>query len=383
MVETAAHLVDQVLPRVPYRQWVLSVPKRVRWHMQRNPEVTSALLRIFLRAVEARLRQRSPDAPRDARFGAVAFVHRFGSFLNPHIHFHVLVSDGVFSAGSDGEAVFHPALDFDPADDVRAVQKQMRQRGLGWLLRHGHLDSTAIHILDTPEHAGGWSVDASVHLPAWDRQGLERLARYCARPPLSQERLGRLNDETLVYRLRKPTVDGRMELILTPLELLDRLSQLVTPPRLHKHRYCGVLAPNAKLRKAVIESAGPAGATLQLLQDGQRKMGLEDGEHEETEPRSRVSRLASRCWALLLVRIYECLPLLCPQCQRPMRILAFIQDPPVIEKILHHIGEPTQPPKVLPARAPPQSEMEFHPEQAPDDWPEMDQTQGWDDSSWD
>ena len=200
-------------------------------------------------------------------------------------------------------------------DDVLAVQQQMRHRGLRWLLRHGHLDGTAVHILDTPEHAGGWSVDASVNLPAWDRQGLERLVRYCARPPLSQERLGRLNDETLVYRLRKPTVDGRMELILTLLELLDRLSKLVTPPRLHKHRYCGVLAPNAQLRKSVIQSAGPAGATL------------------------------------LLVRIYECLPLLCPRCNRPMRILAFIQDPPVIEKILHHIDEPTQPPKVLPARA--------------------------------
>jgi hypothetical protein len=66
-----------------------------------------------------------------------------------------------------------------------------------------------------------------------------------------------------------------------------------------------------------------------------------------------------------------------------MRILAFIQDPPVIEKILRHIGEPTQAPEVLPARAPPQSEMEFSPEQAPDDWPEMDQTQGVDGVGWD
>jgi hypothetical protein len=44
---------------------------------------------------------------------------------------------------------------------------------------------------------------------------------------LSQERLGRLNAETLVYNLRKPTVDGRRELILTLHELLDRLVQLV------------------------------------------------------------------------------------------------------------------------------------------------------------
>ena len=51
-----------------------------------------------------------------------------------------------------------------------------------------------------------------------------------SRPPLSQERLGRLDDRTLVYSLRKPTVDGRTERIPTPLELLDRLADLVTPP---------------------------------------------------------------------------------------------------------------------------------------------------------
>ena len=67
MVETAAHLVDDVLPRVPYRQWVLSVPKRVRWHLRHKPEVVSGLLRVFLRAVETTLRQASPGAPPGAR----------------------------------------------------------------------------------------------------------------------------------------------------------------------------------------------------------------------------------------------------------------------------------------------------------------------------
>ena len=113
MVETAAHMVDDVLPRVQFRQWVLSVPKRVRWHMNHKPEVVSGLLGIFLRAVETTIRQRSPDAPAGSRFGAVVFVHRFGSYLNSHIHYHVLVTDGVFSASEDGKAEFHPALELD------------------------------------------------------------------------------------------------------------------------------------------------------------------------------------------------------------------------------------------------------------------------------
>jgi len=106
----------------------------------------------------------------------------------------------------------------------------------------------------------------------------------------------------------KPTIDGRTEIYLTPQELLDRLSKLITPPRVHKHRYCGVLAPNANLRRAVMESAGPSGATLQVLQEAQQAMGLEE---EPSEPAigDRFRKSAARCWAMLLARIYECLPL--------------------------------------------------------------------------
>jgi hypothetical protein len=86
MVETAAHLTDAVLPRVGYRQWVLSVPRRVRYHLREKPEALSGVLRVFLRALETTLRQCSPGAPADARFGAVAFVHRFGSYLDSHVH---------------------------------------------------------------------------------------------------------------------------------------------------------------------------------------------------------------------------------------------------------------------------------------------------------
>jgi hypothetical protein len=44
-------------------------------------------------------------------------------------------------------------------------------------------------------------------------------------------------------------VNGVVE--LTPFEFLDRLADLVPPPRKHRHRYHGVFAPNHKLRRAV------------------------------------------------------------------------------------------------------------------------------------
>ncbi|MEJ7667718.1 MAG: transposase [Casimicrobiaceae bacterium] len=91
------------------RQWVLAVPKRLRYFLHRDPDLQGAALRLFLRAVEQCLRARSADAGPAARIGAVAFIPRFGSALNAHLHFHCVVVDGVFASTPAGGVVFHAA----------------------------------------------------------------------------------------------------------------------------------------------------------------------------------------------------------------------------------------------------------------------------------
>ena len=124
---------------------------------------------------------------------------------------------------------------------------------------------------------------------------------------------------------------------------------------------------------------------MRLLMDARDKMGLTEAPEAaaDDKPTGAFGRAAARCWALLLVRIYECLPLLCPRCGQPMRIIAFVLDPPVIERILHHIGEPTEPPAILPARSPPQGELGFDQDTGGDPWPGMDQTAGSGGEPWD
>lgn len=51
MAETAAHLVDHIFQRLPVRQWVLAVPKRLRYFLQRDTALQGAVLRIFLSVV--------------------------------------------------------------------------------------------------------------------------------------------------------------------------------------------------------------------------------------------------------------------------------------------------------------------------------------------
>ena len=74
--------------------------------------------------------------------------------------------------------------------------------------------------------------------------------------------------------------------------------------------------------------------------------------------RPATARLA---WALLLARIYENFPLLCPQCGGDLRIIAFITEPPAIKAILAHLGEPIAPPIVAPARGPPRWNLAIEP----------------------
>jgi hypothetical protein len=81
MVEAAAHLTDHVFPRLPVRQWVLSVPKRLRYFMQRDGVVLNMVLRIFLRAIAQSLQAHCPGAANVDKAAlhicAVAFIHRF------------------------------------------------------------------------------------------------------------------------------------------------------------------------------------------------------------------------------------------------------------------------------------------------------------------
>ena len=85
MAQTAAHLVDHVIPPVVMRQWVLSLPKRLRWYLYRDPALSTLVLKIFLDEVERALHRGAPEAPAEARFGAIAFIHRFGGSLNVHL----------------------------------------------------------------------------------------------------------------------------------------------------------------------------------------------------------------------------------------------------------------------------------------------------------
>jgi hypothetical protein len=336
MVETAAHLTDHVFPHLPVRQWVLSLPKRLRYHLD-DAELQNAVLHSLLRSIEGGLRQSLPKAGGETCIGAVVFIHRFGGLLNAHLHFHVVMIDGVF-CGEDAETLRFQETRLAP-EQMATLHQTIRQRIVRLFVRRGILDKAEGRAMRTCEHDGGFSLDTSVRIEAHDRQGLERLLRYCARPAFAQERLRQLDPERLVYESKKPGPGGQVSVLLTPHQLLDRLAALIPPPRRHRHRYYGVLAPNSPHRSVV---------TALAVQPKQIDVG-EDVVAEETP----VSQAARYLWAMLIARIYEVFPLICPKCGGTMKIIAFINAGETIREILTHLGEPVDPPRIAPARGPP------------------------------
>ncbi len=108
MAETAAHLVDCVIPPVPVRQWVLSLPIPLRILFAAHPELLSPLLQVIHRVIATFLIKQAGLKRSQAHTGAVTLIQRFGSAANLNIHLHCLVLDGVYRS-SEGELVFHEA----------------------------------------------------------------------------------------------------------------------------------------------------------------------------------------------------------------------------------------------------------------------------------
>jgi hypothetical protein len=121
-----------------------------------------------------------------------------------------------------------------------------------------------------------------------------------------------------VLQLKSPWRDGTTHIVMSALELMQRLAALVPRPRLHLIRFHGVLAPHAKLRAQIVPSA-PLNAHEAC------------DHHAQSPPPSAPARMS---WACLLKRVFD-IDIECwLNCGGASKIIPAIVDPTVIAKIL-------------------------------------------------
>ncbi|MBU0973493.1 MAG: transposase, partial [Proteobacteria bacterium] len=153
-----------------------------------------------------------------------------------------------------------------------------------------------------------------------DKTGLGNLARYIIRACFSQERM--------VYIPAKDSDDGTAKVVYTSknrksrkvFNALDWLARLVThiPGRYEQTvRYYGWYSNKSR---------------------GMRKKADQGDAIPAVLPNPLSAKEFRQNWARLIQKSYELDPLICPKCQGSMRIISFIEELDIIEKILRHLG---------------------------------------------
>jgi hypothetical protein len=374
MTESAARLVDGVLPHVPVRQWVLSLPHRLRYLLAWNHGLARAVLGVYVRVLLGFQRRRARRyGIRDGRSGTVTVIQRFGGGLNLNVHFHTLLLDGVFFTEGEGEALGFRPLPPPTDDEIGVVLARIATRVQRLLERRGPdpsgadpspldpvveesaalagISSASIQgrvalgpragarvwrvggdpdapwtLSATPRHAhlAGFDLHANVEVPASDRRRLEQLCRYLLRPAVAQDRLRLLVDGRVALTLKSAWSDGTRQLVFEPLVLLEKLAALTPRPRSNLVLYHGVLAPHAGWRTRVVAyGAPPVEAPVAA------SLAAEPTDAPVPAPASR-----HWAWADLMRRAFEIDVLACPRCSGRLRLIATVEDPDAIRAIL-------------------------------------------------
>jgi hypothetical protein len=304
MCATTANLVDQVLPEVALRQWVLTFPFAWRRRLACDGELLSALSRIFVETVEAFYVERAAaSSASPTKTGAVTVIQRTSSDLRLNPHLHVIFLDGTYRAS--GDALVWQELGHLRTREVgevleralRRMARYLRRRGL-YISGQDECDATGTgndagdgddgepdteHRLEAscvsgqeppagpqwrrglPEPApralaydkrlcaslDGFTLHAATRTGALDEPGREALVRYVLRPPIAQERIELQPDGLVRLTLKRAFGDGTVAVDMDPLSLLCRLAASVPPPRYHMVKYAGVLASASPWRAKV------------------------------------------------------------------------------------------------------------------------------------
>jgi len=371
MSQTAANLVDKVIPKVKVRQWVLSFPFRIRYLMAYDQKNLNLILGIYYRAVRSfYLKRARLYGHKNIKVGAITFIQRFGGSVNLNVHFHTLFVDGYFykSIGikkrkeewiyQKVKAISDQELTEINRKIIKRIYRSLKRRGIIEEFEEGNLqfnfpdfddglrdvyessitrkqrleDRSGPKIKKIGQHSyvpwtppvgrrlsyiDGFSLHANISVGAKNREFLERLIRYVARPSLSYEKISEDESGNVIFKLKNPYEDGTTHLKFTPTDFIEKIISIMPPPRMNLIRYQGFFAPNCKKRKYIILKS---------------KDDLKAGKNGKDK--KRKSNWIK--WADLLKRVFKEDALKCKRCGGQMSIVGKIFNKRLIEEIVQY-----------------------------------------------
>ena len=302
-VKFAEHLYHEVLEDVPTRHVVFSIPKRLRPYFRYDRKLCGILFRAAWRSLSECLRMD------DAEPALVLTLQTAGEALNWNPHLHGMLADGVFL----GDSTFKPFSEIN----LGAIQDRFCELVLSEFAKRELITDEVMSQVLSQEHTGFsvWLGD-----PFQDEQSDKFVARYVERGPLSLDKLSMV-DDLVVYT----TKDGLTH-EFDALQFLALLSSHIPNTYESITRYYGWYSCRKRGERKKLTIIKEADVTTEQLPE------------QRCQPSSD--------WARCIKQVYEVDPLECPKCKGQMRIVAFVQDPQAITKIMQSLGLPdyTAPP---------------------------------------
>lgn len=317
ILNLAHHLTANVLAKVTHRHFVFTVPKRFRRYFKYN----RSLLKQLCRCAWFTIRDVYQSVLGEGAIpGAVMSIQTFGELIHWHPHIHALITDGSFSI--DGSFRALPSLAVEPF-------RKLFEHYIFSMLRDADLiTADTIASMQSWQHSG-FSIHKDVGFDAGNTDGLETIIEYISRGPFSQERMVRVtpggkvlykaeHDTPRTFPHPDDTAGSRRNFeVFDPLEFLAAVTQHIPNKGEHLINYYGWYSNKSR--------------GLRRKQSAIRIPQQFCNPDDEPNVSTKQARLA---WAVLIKKVYEVDPLLCPECGGEMKVIAFITDRSVIRKIL-------------------------------------------------
>ena len=314
---------ERLLLNLLHRQFVFTVPRILRPYFRHNRRLFSDVSRLTF-AIIHRFYNRA--AKTSIKTGMVLAYQSAGEFLRFNPHFHCLVLEGGFD--ENGRFVHIPL------GNLNRMSEYFRRVIIKFFWKKQLISAKIATSLINWRHSG-FSVDASVHIPAGSSKTREALSQYIARPPLSLKKISiEENKEATVvyYTSDNEFFKGKIESFPVTRFLLE-LTQHIPPRGSQYVRRYGLYASRTKGKwpdMPHVMRLAPAGWKAERLKASESV----ESYYEESTVSDQESRST---WARLIAQVYEVDPLTCRRCGSPMRILAVITDPAEVKKILRHL----------------------------------------------
>lgn len=311
-------LVEEVLEPVPHRQLVFTIPKILRGYFLKNRHLLSDLAQCAWLSLKEFVQSIHPDA----LAGAIICIQTFGNLLNFQPHLHAIIPNGYFVDGQ-----FHCLSDAYITQATQILPQIFRNNVIEMLRGRNLLSEELARTILNFRHNSGFSVHNEVLIQHNDHKGLENLAHYCLRNPISLDKIFLSPNGTVYYHSKSihPGYKGNFRIFSDPLEFLAEALQHIPPKGFQMVRYYGDYSNVIRARK-------------------RRQIALEQDLSIETPyPEIYVPRSVRKAWARLIHKIYEADPMVCPICGAKMKIQKIVDKPSEIYSTLAALGIPSQP----------------------------------------